>query len=56
MDNAFFISETIEEAKIEQQKLFDQTSNCDKYIDQDKEFYVKRIDDVKVGSDSYDKF
>lgn len=45
VNNAIFISETIQEALIEEEVLFDKHANCDNDIDFDKEFAIKKIED-----------
>ena len=49
VDNAYFISQTVQEAKLEKEQLFDQSLNSEYLVDIDKEFVVKKIDEVKKG-------
>ena len=48
MNNAFFVSETVQEALIEEETLFDRNSNCDSEIDQNKEFQISKIEETKT--------
>ena len=51
VDNAIFISETIQEALIEEEALFNKHANCDDEIDLNKEYVIKKNDGDSSGKD-----